>query len=138
MHVRFRNVLDDDGDIVIPPTYRLVVGRRDEAPILVDESDGVDWTQVLIIGLNNFVRAQIVLSWSALERASQLTTHLDDLLVLHTGHENVLLIGVRVILDDIWDLAVRKHLDTFTSLGIPLLDIAIVRSRQELGSAIVE
>lgn len=56
VHVRFRNVLDDDGDIVVPTTYRLVVGCRYETSVLVHKGNGVDWTQVLIVRLHNLVR----------------------------------------------------------------------------------
>jgi hypothetical protein len=55
VHVRFRNVLDDDGDIVVPTTYRLVVGGRYETSVLVDKGNSVDWTQVLIVRLHNFM-----------------------------------------------------------------------------------
>lgn len=40
VHVRFGDVFDDDGNIVVPASDGLVVGGRDEASRLVDESDG--------------------------------------------------------------------------------------------------
>jgi len=53
-------------------------------------------------------------------------TYLDDLLILHTSHEDILLISIGVVLDDIRDFTIREYLDTFSSFGIPLFDISIV------------
>lgn len=61
MHVRFRNVLDDNGDIVIPSTYRFIVRGRHETPIIIHERDSVDRTQVLVVGLDNLSLSQIIL-----------------------------------------------------------------------------
>lgn len=44
MHVGLGDILDDDGNIEIPGANGLVVRRGDKAPILVDESDGIDGT----------------------------------------------------------------------------------------------
>ena len=56
-------------------------------------------------------------------------TYLDNLLILHTSHEDILLISIGVILDHIRDFTIREYLNTFSSLGIPLFDISIVRRR---------
>lgn len=56
----------------------------------------------------------------------QTNAYLDNLLILHTGHENVLLISIRIKFDDIGNLAVRERLDTFARLCIPQLDVLIV------------
>ena len=53
-------------------------------------------------------------------------TYLDNLLILHTSHENILLISIGMVLDNIWDFTIRKYLYTLSSLGIPLFDISIV------------
>jgi hypothetical protein len=61
VHMRFGNVLDDYWDIVVPSTYRLVVGGRYETSILIDESNCIDRSKMLIISLDDLVRSQIVL-----------------------------------------------------------------------------
>ena len=42
MHSRFGDVFDDDWNIVVPDSNRLVVRRRDESTVLIDEIDRVD------------------------------------------------------------------------------------------------
>ena len=61
MHVRFGNVFDDYWDIVVPSTYRFIVGGGYETTILIDESDSIDRPQMLIISLDDLVGSQIVL-----------------------------------------------------------------------------
>jgi hypothetical protein len=63
--VRFSNVLDDYRDIVVPSTYRFVVGGGYETTILIDERNGIDRSKMLIVGLNDLVRSQIVLHVSS-------------------------------------------------------------------------
>jgi hypothetical protein len=57
VHVRFSNVLDDYWDIVVPSTYRLVVRGGYETTILIDESNSVDRSKMLIICLDDLVRS---------------------------------------------------------------------------------
>jgi hypothetical protein len=57
VHVRFSNVLDDYWDIVVPSTYRLVVRGGYETTILIDESNSVDGSKMLIICLDDLVRS---------------------------------------------------------------------------------
>ena len=61
MHVRFRNVLNDHGDIEVPCTDRLVVRRRNEASVLIDESDCVDRSKMLVIFLCDLARVYVIL-----------------------------------------------------------------------------
>ena len=42
MHVWLRDVLDDDGDIKIPSTYSLVIGRGNKTAVFVDERDCIN------------------------------------------------------------------------------------------------
>jgi hypothetical protein len=102
VHVRLGNVFDDDGDIVIPPSDRLVVRSRQESSVVVDPGDGVDGSQVLIVLLRDLLLSQIVLN---------------DLLVLHTSQEDVLLVVVRVEFHTVRNFSVRKGLDTLTCYG---------------------
>jgi hypothetical protein len=67
VHVRFGNVFDDDGDIVVPSTYRLVIGCRYETTILVDESNSIDRSKMLIISLNDLMGSQVVLQVSLVQ-----------------------------------------------------------------------
>ena len=59
--MRFGNVFDDYWDIVVPSTYRLVVGGGNETTILIDEGNSVDRSEMLIVSLDDLVRSQIVL-----------------------------------------------------------------------------
>ena len=137
VHVRFGNVFDDYWDIVVPSTYRFIVGGGYETTILIDESNSVDGSEMLIISLDDLVGSQIVLHVSPAHDTDSLT-YLDDLLILHTSHEDILLISVGMILDDIRDFTIREYLNTFSSLCIPLFDITIVRCGQEFGSGIIK
>lgn len=53
VHVRFSNVLDDDGDIVVPSTDRFIVRGSHETSILIHERDRIDRTQMLVVRLYN-------------------------------------------------------------------------------------
>jgi hypothetical protein len=57
VHMRFGDVLDDYWDIVVPSTYRFVVGGGYETTILIDESDSIDGSKMLIISLDDLVRS---------------------------------------------------------------------------------
>ena len=53
MHSRIRDEFDWYGNIEIPYPHRLVIRTGNEPPILIDESDRVDWSQVLIVLLSD-------------------------------------------------------------------------------------
>jgi hypothetical protein len=57
VHMWFGDVLDDYWDIVVPTTYRFVVGGGYETTILIDESDSIDGSKMLIISLDDLVRS---------------------------------------------------------------------------------
>ena len=61
MHVRLCNVLDDDGDIEIPCSNRLVVGSGHESAILVHKGDRIDRSQMLVIFLRYLTGIDVVL-----------------------------------------------------------------------------
>lgn len=46
VHRRFCDVLDHDGDVVVPDSHRLVVRRRHEATVLIHKVDRVDLRRV--------------------------------------------------------------------------------------------
>ncbi len=49
------DVLDDDGDAVVPHAQHLVVGAADEAAGVVDEGEAVDGAHVGVVGLHGVV-----------------------------------------------------------------------------------
>jgi hypothetical protein len=55
--VRFGDVFDDYWDIVVPSTYRLVVGGGYETTILIDESNSIHRSKMLIVSLDDLVRS---------------------------------------------------------------------------------
>ena len=61
MHMGFRNVLDHDGDIIVPRPDSFVVRGSDEPTIFVDKRDRVYRSQVLVIFLRNLARIHIIL-----------------------------------------------------------------------------
>lgn len=62
MHERLSDVLDDNRNVKIPCTDSLVIRRRDEPSILVDESDGIHGTQMLVIFLGDLTSIYVVLN----------------------------------------------------------------------------
>ena len=61
---------DGDGDVVFPSSEGVVVGGGDEAAVFVDESDGVDGAEVVVVFLGHFAGAGV---------------ELDDFFVGHAG-----------------------------------------------------
>ena len=49
-----RNVLDDDRNVEIPCPDSLVIGRGDKPAVLVNESNGIDRSKMLVVLLSNF------------------------------------------------------------------------------------
>lgn len=68
-HVRFSDELDGDGNVQFPCPQRLVVGGSDEAAVFVDEGDGIDWAEVMVIFLSHFAGAGIVLNYLLIRHA---------------------------------------------------------------------
>jgi len=61
VHVWFGDVLDDDGNIVVPSSNGLVVRGRDEPTVVVDEGDGVDGSEMLVVLLDDLIGVDVVL-----------------------------------------------------------------------------
>jgi hypothetical protein len=61
VHGRLRDVLDHDGNVVVPNSDRLVVRRGDESTVVVDKVDRVDGSEVLVVLLRDVARGHIVL-----------------------------------------------------------------------------
>jgi hypothetical protein len=61
VHERVGDIFDDDGDVPVPDTDRLVVRGRDEPAVFVDEGDGVDRPEMLVVFLRDLARLGVVL-----------------------------------------------------------------------------
>ena len=123
VHVGLGDEFDGDGDVVFPRPQGLVVGGGDEAPVGVDEGDGVDGAQVVVVFLGERAGAGV---------------ELDDLLVRHAGEELVRVRGRRVEADDVRDLAGCEAGGAFAVFGVPELHLAVVGGGQEVGAGGVE
>lgn len=61
LHVRLADVLGHDGDAELPQVDLLVVCRRDEAAPALDEGDGVDRAEVLLVLLSDLACVNVIL-----------------------------------------------------------------------------
>lgn len=122
-HVWFGDEFDGDGDTVFPGAEGFVVRGGDEAAVVVDEGDGVDGCQVVVVFLDQFAGAGV---------------KLHDLLVGHTGQEFVGVFGAWVEADDVGGFACAEAAETFAVFGVPELDLAVVGGCEEGGAAGVE
>jgi hypothetical protein len=110
-------MLDYDRDSVLPEEDFLVVACGGEFAVLVDEGDCVDWAQVLCVGLDDFVRAQVVLVDGFADVADQ---------------EGVLFVGVWVENCAEWVRFGFEGLDDFAGLGVPVVDAVVVAAGDEV------
>ena len=122
-HVGFGNVFDGDGDVEFPRAQGFVVGGGDEAAGLVDEGDGVDGAEVVVVFLGELAGAGVVL---------------DDFLVRHAGEEGGRVVRVRVPRDTVRDLARREARVALARFCIPEFHVAVIRGGDELRSRGVE
>lgn len=144
VHRGIRNQFDRHGNIKVPHAHRLVVARRDEATVVIDEGDGVDRSEVLIVLLGDLAGTDVVLrerreresgeyacfsekhafdrrfGRTVMKERRKGETHLNDLLVAHTRQEHVLVRRVGVELDTVRDLAVRERLFRLTCAPTPI------------------
>ena len=111
VHVGFGDEFDRHGDVVFPSAEGLVVGGGDEAAVVVDEGDGVDGPEVVVVFLGHVAGAGV---------------ELDDLFVGHAGEEFVARGRGRVEADDVRDFARREARDAFAVFGVPELHLAVV------------
>lgn len=61
MHRRFGDVLDHNRNIVVPHSNGLVIRCGNESTVVVDEIDGIDRSEMLIVFLSNFSRVHVIL-----------------------------------------------------------------------------
>ena len=69
-HVRFSDELDGDGNVQLPCPQRLVVRGSDEAAVFVDEGNGVNWAEMMVILLSHFAGAGVVLDYLLIRHSS--------------------------------------------------------------------
>ncbi len=70
IHVRFGDVFDGDRDVVVPGSEGFVVRGGHEAAVFVNEGDGIDGCEMMVVFLDNITSTDV---------------ELYDLLVGHTG-----------------------------------------------------
>ena len=102
VHVGLGDEFDGNGDVELPGAQGFVVGGGDEAAVGVDEGDGVDRLQVVVVFLRHFAGAGVVL---------------DDFLVGEAGEEFVG--GGRVGFHDVWDARCADPGGAFAGFGVP-------------------
>jgi hypothetical protein len=115
VHIRLRDKLDRDGDAVFPCAQRFVVGCSDKSAVLVDEGDGIDRAEMVIIFLHHLFCARI---------------ELHNFFVGHTSEELVWMGGVEA--DYVWYLSRREAVQTFAGFGVPKLHVAVVGGGKEM------
>lgn len=116
VHVGLGDELDGDGDVVLPGAEGLVVGGGDEAAVVVDEGDGVDGAEVVVVFLRHFAGAGV---------------ELDDLLVGHAGEEFVGGGLGWVEADDVGDFAGAEAGYAFPVFGVPEFHLSVVGGGEE-------
>jgi hypothetical protein len=132
VHCWLCDVLDDDWNIEIPSSNALVIrsrhkavevlaGRfestRRNAPFaLINKSNGVDRSEMLIVFLSDIARVGIPLN---------------DLLVVHASQKDVALGWIRVELDAIGQLLIRESLQTLARFRVPKLHLSIEAGRDK-------
>jgi hypothetical protein len=121
MHVRFCNVLDDNGDVKVPCTDCLVIRSSNKSTIFINKSDSVDGTQMLVVLLGNLASVNVILKTLSAKvyYAQRIRSYLNNLLVGHSSQEYMLLVLIWMELDDIRYLPIAKPLQTLTRLSIP-------------------
>ncbi len=123
VHVRLGDELDGDGDVVLPRAQGLVVRGGDEAAVGVDEGDGVDGAEVVVVLLRERAGAGV---------------ELDDLLVRHAREELVRVRGGWVEANDVRDLARAEAGGAFAVFGVPQLHLPVVGGGEEVAAGGVE
>ena len=61
VHVRLTDMLGDNRDSELPDIHFLVICSRNESPSILNESDGVDRTEMLLVLLDDLFRVGIEL-----------------------------------------------------------------------------
>ena len=107
-------MLDRHWDPKFPNEHLLVVGCRHKSAVFLAEGEGVHGAEMLVIDLLLLAATHIVLH---------------NLLVRATNHQDVGL--VRMELGAVRQLAIREGGDALASLGVPELEVSIIRTRDE-------
>ena len=76
------DVLDYHRNIEVPSSYSLIVRCRHKSSILIDEGDGIDRAQMLIVLLSNFARIYVILKENGQMTAQRLRDALTCMIFL--------------------------------------------------------
>mmetsp|Transcript_23881 Transcript_23881/g.42736 ORF Transcript_23881/g.42736 Transcript_23881/m.42736 type:complete len:254 (+) Transcript_23881:149-910(+) len=122
MHGGVRNVLDWYSNVPFPNQNLFIITRGYHLhAIVLDECDGVNGRQMMIILLRNFSRGGII----------------SNNFIVGTPHDkDVIIVGVEF--DNVRNAAVRIRSQNFTRFNIPQSQKSIERCRDEFCSVIIE
>ena len=123
MHARIGDILEVDGYVPFPGADTLVVGRRDDPLVSVNECDRVHGAQMTIVLLYDFATTRIVAQY---------------LFVWCAAYEEVFFVFVRIEGHTVGYLFVGEFGLDCARLGVPQFDVSIVGGRQEFGAISVE
>ena len=115
VHVGFSDEFDGDGDVEFPGTEGFIVGGGNETTIFIDERDGVDGLQMVVVFLRHSPSAGIILH---------------DFLVRHARQELVQVVGVGF--DNVRDARSANAGGTRAGFGVPEFDVAVVGCAEEV------
>ena len=104
VHVGLRNVLGDNRDAKLPYIDFLVISRAHKPPPMLDKSQRIYRSEMLLVLLNNVFRVGV---------------KLQDFLVGAPSQENVLLILCGMEFDTEGCFPIGKTADNFTCFGVP-------------------
>mmetsp|Transcript_19776 Transcript_19776/g.42047 ORF Transcript_19776/g.42047 Transcript_19776/m.42047 type:complete len:318 (+) Transcript_19776:670-1623(+) len=117
------DVFDRHGNAKLPDEHLLVVGGGGELTVLLAEGDGVDRAEVLVVDLLHLAGVGVVLH---------------DVLVRAAGHDDVLLVCIRVDLHAVRELLVGQRGDALAGLSVPQLEVPVVRAGDEAAAIVGE
>ncbi len=115
---RALKLTDGDGDVVLPGAEGFVVRSGNEAAVFVDEGNGVDGLEMMVVFLGHFTRAGV---------------KLDDLFIRRANEKFVRVSG-GVEAEDVrhaFDLEARS---AGASLGVPKKNPLVVGAGEEVGT----
>ena len=112
VHVGLGDEFDGDGDVEFPGAEGLVVRGGDEAAVLVNEGDGVDGLEVVVVFLRHLPGASVVLDYFFVRHTSQAFVggggvHFDD--VGDAGGANARGTGAGFGVPSAWLLVDESH-----------------------------
>lgn len=102
MHIRFRNILDDNRNIKLPSTQSFIIRSRNKSTILIHKRNSIHGPKMLIVFLYYFSRCNVKLI---------------NLLVSTSSQENILLFGIRIEFYAVGDTFCGESTNAFTLMS---------------------